>query len=147
MTSPLQEVMSYVGTGNADPILREVRFALGKLIETGETTVIDLGAIPFAAGDERILDRILGEGEVRATLTSMGESRIAETQIAGVWRVDHFDAEGEVQSRFIEITYMPEILRTQKEDAAFALEQLDEKLAERAEERAEAEASVKMGAN
>ncbi|MDU8925768.1 hydrogenase expression/formation C-terminal domain-containing protein [Alisedimentitalea sp. MJ-SS2] len=142
MTSPLQEVMSYVGTGNADPILREIRFALAKLVETGEPTVIDLGAIPFAAGDERILDKVLGRGELQATLTSMGESRIAETGVAGVWRVDHFDADGEVQSRFIEVTYMPEILRTQKEDAAYALARLDEMLNERAEARAQAQSGV-----
>ena len=142
MVSAVQEVMSYVGTGNADPILREVRFALAKLVERGETTVIDLGAIPFAAGDERILDKVLGQGEVHATLNSMGESRIAETGIAGVWRIDHFDGDGEVQSRFIEITYMPEILRTQKEDAAHALEQLDEKLSERKEARAKAQSGA-----
>mgnify|MGYP001154200435 CR=1 FL=1 len=136
MTSPLQEVMSYVGTGNADPILREIRFALTKLVETGEPTVIDLGAIPFAAGDERILDNVLGEGELQAVLNSLGSSRIVETEISGVWRIDHMDDDGEIQSRFIEITYLPDILRTQAEDAAFGLKDLTERLEERAREKA-----------
>jgi hydrogenase-1 operon protein HyaF len=124
--------MSYVGTGNADPILREIRFALAKLVETGETTTIDLGAIPFAAGDERILDGVLGEGEVQAVLSSLGSSRIAETAIGGVWRVDHMDEDGEIESRFIEVTYMPDILCTQEEDAAFGLKELTERLHDRA---------------
>lgn len=131
MTTPLQEVLSYVGTGNADPILREIHHALKNLVETGETTVIDLGAIPFAAGDERILDSVLGEGELYATLNSLGTSYILETDIPGVWRIDHLNDDNEVQSRFIEVTYFPEILRTQKEDAQIGLQALTDRLQER----------------
>ena len=131
MTTPLQEVLSYVGTGNADPILREIHHALKNLVETGETTVIDLGAIPFAAGDERILDSVLVEGELNATLNSLGTSYILETDIPGVWRIDHLNDDNEVQSRFIEVTYFPEILRTQKEDAQIGLQALTDRLQER----------------
>ena len=132
MTNPVKEMLSYVSTGNADPILREIRHALAKLVETGESTTIDLGAIPFAAGDERILDEVLGRGEVQATLTAMGVSHIAETAIAGVWRVDHMNEEDEVQSRFVEVTYCPDILKTQGADAAFGLQQLIARLDARA---------------
>ena len=136
MTSPVKDVLSYVGTGNADPILREIRHALEKLVNTGEATTIDLGAIPFGPGDERILDDVLRQGEVRATLTALGTSHIAETAIPGVWRVDHLNEDGEVQSRFVEVTHCPDILKTQQADAEFGLEQLNARLKEREAARA-----------
>lgn len=129
----MAEILSFVGTGNADPVLREIRHALSQLLEHGTESTIDLGAIPFAGGDERILNEVLGDGEVRATLTTMGESLVQETSIPGVWRVDHFDEKGETQSRFIEVTYMPEILKTQRQDAELGLESLTERLAARDE--------------
>lgn len=132
--SAREELLSHVSTGNARPVLHEIREALARLIETGESTVIDLGAIPFAPGDERLMDEILGHGEVRATLALMGESHVEETGIAGVWRVDHFDGEGETQSRFVEVTWCPDILKTQREDAASGLAALTERLGEPAPE-------------
>lgn len=134
MNSARDELLTHISTGNARPVLHEIRTALEKLIATGEPSVIDLGAIPFAAGDERLMDEILGRGEVRATLSLMGESHVEETGIAGVWRVDHFDGEGETQSRFVEVTWCPDILKTQKEDAASGLAALTERLGERATE-------------
>lgn len=124
----LDDVLSFVATGNALPVLHEIKHALQALLERGEETVIDLGAIPFAPGDERQLGAALGEGEVRALITVLGESRVCETQIPGVWRVDHFDDKGEYQSRFIEVTFMPEILKTQREDAEAGLDLLGERL-------------------
>ena len=128
--SALGELRSHMSTGNARPVLAEIAAALETLIATGETTTIDLGAIPFAAGDERQLDAALGTGEVRATLNVMGESHIGETGIAGVWRIDHFDEAGETQSRFVEVTFMPEILKTQREDAEEGLAMLKARLEE-----------------
>ncbi|MCR4378365.1 MAG: hydrogenase expression/formation protein [Rhodospirillales bacterium] len=120
--------MSFVATGNASPVLHEVKHALIQLLKTGAESVIDLGAIPFAPGDDRVLNEILGIGEVHATLTVMGESHVRETAIPGVWCVDHLDENGEYQSRFIEVTYMPNILKTQREDAERGLETLAERL-------------------
>lgn len=127
-SSSLDDVLSFVATGNAAPLLHEIRHALDALVKTGETAIIDLGAIPFASGDERIVKEVLGTGEVDATLTVMGESHVRETEIPGVWFVDHFDREGNMQSRFIEVTFMPEILKTQSEDAERGLEVLAERL-------------------
>jgi len=124
----MDEVMSFVATGNASPLLHEIRHALAQLIEDGSENIIDLGAIPFAPGDDRILDDILGTGEVHAVLSLQGESHVRETAIPGVWRVDHLDENGEQQSRFIEITFMPDILKTQREDAERGLETLAERL-------------------
>lgn len=127
----LRRAVRDLPTGNALPILSEVLEALGQLVETGKTRVIDLGAIPFTGGDEKIMQEMLGDGEVSAVLNAMGESHIQETAIPGVWRVDHYDLNGEVQARFIEITTMPDILRTQPEDAARGHEMLTERLQDR----------------
>lgn len=127
-TPNLEDILSFVTTGNASPVLHEIKHALTALLEKGETTVIDLGALPFAPGDERLLDEVLGEGEVQATLNVFGKSIVQETGIPGVWRVDHFDENGETQSRFIEITFMPDILKTQSDDAERGLDTLIERL-------------------
>ncbi len=126
----VEQLKSHISTGNARPVLHEIHEALGALIDSGKETTIDLGAIPFAAGDERLLDQILGEGEVRATIAALGQSHVQETGIPGVWRVDHFDQNGDTLSRFVEITYLPDILKTQREDAVEGLETLASRLAE-----------------
>lgn len=124
----MDEVMSFVATGNASPLLHEIKHALTQLINDGTENIIDLGAIPFAPGDDRILEDILGTGEVHAILSLQGESHVRETSIPGVWRVDHLDEAGQQQSRFIEVTFMPDILKTQREDAERGLETLAEHL-------------------
>jgi len=127
-SSEMADVLAFVATGNASPLLHEIKHALGQLLDSGATCTIDLGAIPFAPGDERILKEVLGEGEVHATLAVLGESHVRETSVPGVWWIDHLDESGAVQSRFIEITFMPEILKTQREDAEQGLETLAERL-------------------
>ena len=124
----IDDVMSFVATGNASPVLHEIKHALAELLDSGTESIIDLGAIPFAPGDDRILNGVLGDGEVHAVLSIMGESHVRETSIPGVWRIDHFDDNGEQQSRFIEITFMPDILKTQRDDAERGLATLSERL-------------------
>jgi len=126
----LRTLREHVPTGNAGPVLREIAAALARLVETGDPTTIDLGALPFSAGDEKALDAALGAGEVRATVEALGTSDVTETGIPGVWRIDHFDQAGETLSRFVEITYVPEILMTQRGDAADGLARLEADLAE-----------------
>lgn len=126
----LSELRTHISTGNARPVLTEVLSALDLLLATGTSTTIDLGAIPFAPGDERLLDKVLGIGEVRATLDSIGQSLVHETGVPGVWRVDHLDPQGEPLSRFIEVTFIPEILKTQRADAEDGVARLIERLEE-----------------
>jgi hydrogenase-1 operon protein HyaF len=115
-------------TLNVVPLLHEVRHALERLLETGESTVIDLGSIPLAPGEFEKIDAALGTGEVRAVLESMGASRIYETQFSGVWRVTHHNAVNEVVGRYIEVTRMPEILLAQEADVRVGLDLLTRKL-------------------
>lgn len=115
-------------TWNVKPLLHEVKHALKNLIEHGETSVIDLRSIPLAPGEEDKIINTLGKGEVRCLLDALGPSEIIETQYAGVWLVTHFNDENDIISRFIEITFMPEILRSQSEDVIEAYSKLTDDL-------------------
>ncbi len=117
-------------TWNVQPILHEIRHALAALIETGETRVIDLRSIPLAPGEEQTIIDTLCCGEVHATLNALGPSEIHETRFTGVWLVTHYNEENSVIGRFIEITKIPDILQSQDEDMAIALQQLESELDE-----------------
>ena len=115
-------------TGNALPILHEIRHALRQLADTGEATVLDLRAIPFGPGDEERLFSFLGRGEVSATVDTLGESRVWETGYPAVWVVEHRNPENERIALQIEITDIPGILKTQPGDAVESLALLDDRL-------------------
>lgn len=115
-------------TGNDILILHEIRHALKKLLETGKATTIDLRAIPMAPGEEQKIEEILGEGEISIKLEALGPSEIIETATAGVWLITHFNVEREVVGKFIEITRIPSLAESQKEDIEKGLLQLEAKL-------------------
>lgn len=114
--------------GNALPILHEIRHGLHRLSETGEATIIDLRAIPFGPGDEERLLALLGRGEVEAHLDALGPTRVWESAFPGVWVVDHRNAQDERLVLHIEVSSVPEILRSQVEDVADALTRLDARI-------------------
>ena len=115
-------------TWNVKPILHEIRHALEELLESGETTIIDLRSIPLAPGEEETIIKTLGKGEINAQLKALGPSDIYETRYAGVWMITHYNENESVVSRFIEITDLPAILKSQREDMTGALEELTEEL-------------------
>lgn len=115
-------------THNVQPLMHEIRHAVQALLDTGETTVIDLRSLPLAPGELEVIETTLGRGEVNAVLDAMGPSEISETVFPGVWLVRHFNADKQVMGVFVEITCMPSLLLSQNEDIADGLRQLDEKL-------------------
>ena len=125
---PIQAEDAAASHGNALPLLHEIRHALQRLLEHGEETVIDLRSIPMGPGDERQFARALGTGEVRADLETMGPSTVRETAFAGVWLVTHRNPDGEIVSRFVEITRVPAILMSQGADIRAGLERLKTQL-------------------
>ena len=120
-------------TQNVKPLLHEIKHALDNLIETGQTSIIDLRSIPLAPGEEDKILSTLGQGEVLAKLNALGLSEVIETQYAGVWLVTHYNDENTIISRFIEVTTMPEILCSQTEDIMKAYSSLSLDLAENQE--------------
>lgn len=112
-------------TGNLIPLLHEIRHALERWRQDGHTHVIDLRALPMSPDEEHRLLHLLGEGEVHASLTALGNSDVAETAFAGVWRVAHYNHDEVLVGHFIEICPAPEILKSHPDDAAMALAELD----------------------
>lgn len=115
-------------TWNVQPILHEVRHGLKRLLDSAETSIIDLRSIPLAPGEEDKVIEALGYGEIYVNLNALGVSEVYETQYQGVWLVTHFNAEKNIIARFIDITYIPDILKSQREDMKLSLEQLQQQL-------------------
>jgi hydrogenase-1 operon protein HyaF len=117
-----------VPTGNVTPLLHEIRHALARWLHDGTAHAIDLHGIPMGPGEEEQLLATLGEGEVSARLDALGTSEIVETTFPGVWLVTHYNDEQVAVGRYIEICHIPDILKSQAEDATTALRHLDELL-------------------
>jgi hydrogenase-1 operon protein HyaF len=118
-------VSTELSSGNVPPLLHEIRHALAALVRSGVSSIIDLQGIPLAPGEPEKILKLLGEGEVRAEIQSLGKSEIRESGYPGVWLVTHRDEQGDVKARFIEITRMPQILESQDADIADALARLE----------------------
>lgn len=111
-------------TFNVQPLLHEIRHALQTYIDTGEKSIIDLRSIPLAPGEEEKIINTLGRGEVIAKLDVLGPSECYETRYAGVWVVTHHNDDNNIIGRFIEVTDVPNILKSQDEDIVDALNAL-----------------------
>ncbi|MDH3614451.1 MAG: hydrogenase expression/formation protein [Gammaproteobacteria bacterium] len=121
-------VNTEVVTGNVEPLLHEVRHALKRLANGEDGTVIDLRSLPLAPGEEEQIEAALGQGEVRAELNALGPSLVQETSYPGVWLVTHRNAEQAVVGRFIEVTDMPELLKSQQADIEYGINRLENEL-------------------
>lgn len=117
-------------THNVVPVLHEIRHALQTLRDGGEPTIIDLTAMPFAPGDEDRLLAALGEGEVNATVSAIGDSLLRETAYSGVWLVEHRTPDDVRIALHVEVAEVPFLLRTPKEDMDDALRRLSGRLEE-----------------
>jgi len=112
-------------TGNAPPLLREISELLRRLLETGETAAIDLSALPLTLADLDWLSVKLGEGEIAVTLQASGESTLNETACPGVWWVTHHNEQGAVTSQFIEVAFVPELVKAHPQDVEIGREYLE----------------------
>ncbi|MHB8622669.1 MAG: hydrogenase expression/formation C-terminal domain-containing protein [Sulfuricaulis sp.] len=119
---------SGVLSGNAEPLLYEIESLLNDLVESGKSSIIDLLGLPLVPGDYEKLKEILGQGEVNATLDAMGPTYVRETAVHGVWWVTHHNSDNVIVADFIEVTYIPEILRTHPVDARMGLDILRSRL-------------------
>ena len=110
------EIEGRLRTENLGPLLRQLEQALEDLLATGESTVVDLGAMPFSRQDEEDLRAQLGHGEVSATLNAFGPTLIEETALPGVWLIEHRDADDRRLTLQLEVARLPSILVTPEED-------------------------------
>jgi hydrogenase-1 operon protein HyaF len=112
-------------TGNAPPLLRELVDQVKRLLDTGETSAIDLSALPLTPADLDWLHEKLGEGEIAVTLQASGESTLNETACSGVWWVTHHNEQGAVTSQFLEVAFVPELVKAHPLDVALGQENLE----------------------
>ena len=115
-------------TGNVEPLMHEIRHALKRLAAGGESTVIDLQSLPLAPGEDERIEEALGRGEVSAELNALGQSLIQETAYPGEWLVTHRNNENAVVGRFIEVTRIPELLKSQQTDIEHGINRLENEL-------------------
>lgn len=112
-------------SGNAPPLLRELLDRVRCLLGSGESSSIDLSALPLTPADLDWLRDKLGQGEVRVTLDAQGESTLDETACPGVWWVTHRNEQGAVIAQFLEVAFVPELVRAQAEDVQIGSEYLE----------------------
>ena len=121
-------------TGNLLPLLHELRHALRRFTDAGTSHTIDLSSLPMAPEEQRQLQRILGEGEVRASLQALGSSNIAETAIPGIWSITHYNGDEKIVGRFLEVTDCPSLLKSQHQDLADGIDRLEQLILEQSPE-------------
>ncbi len=109
-----------------DSLISEIEHLLNQLANRGESGAIDLRSLPMSTEDRAELEAFLGEGEVEARLTTAGGSEVRETKYPGVWWIRHQGADGRTSSEIIEITLMPEIMKTHVDDLPGGLNRLRE---------------------
>ncbi len=120
--------VEYDRISKVQPVLHEIHQALSTLLAENTSTSIDLTSLPFSPEELDALLTFLGKGEVEAQLRSLGDSMFWETQYAGVWIVEHYNSNQELMNRYVEITWIPEMLMAYSEDIQASIEQLHVKL-------------------
>jgi hydrogenase-1 operon protein HyaF len=116
-------------SGNVELLLHEIGHALERLMESEKSSIIDLRGVPLAPGEEERILEFLGTGEVRAELDAGGPSTVNESRFAGVWIVTHHDPAGDIIGRLIEITFVPDIMRSQAVEMRESRERIARELA------------------
>jgi len=112
-------------TGNAPPLLRELAEQVKRLLASGESSAIDLSALPLTPADLDWLREKLGTGEIRVTLQANGESTLNETACPGIWWVTHHNEQGAVTSQLIEVALVPELVKAHPQDVQIGYEYLE----------------------
>ena len=114
---------------NAPALLQEIAAALDVLLLSGRRHCIDLGSLPLSSADRDLLRETLGTGEVRMELEALGNSRIEETGVPGVWWVRHFSEDGILLTESLEVCHVPEIVPADTTDIAIGLRRLRQRIA------------------
>jgi len=114
---------------NAPALLQEIASALDVLLLSGRRHCIDLGSLPLSPADRDLLRETLGTGEVRMELEALGNSRIEETGVPGVWWVRHSSEDGILLTESLEVCHVPEIVPADTTDIAIGLRRLRQHIA------------------
>ena len=120
----------------AKTLLHEVQAMLKTLLDTGQNGTLDLRALPALGEDGyQFLKEKLGLGEVSARIQTFGRSEIQETAFPGIWWVAHYNQDDDILTELIEVNFLPELLKSPRDDMVFGQLRLDELLIELAEQK------------
>jgi HupH hydrogenase expression protein len=117
--------------GGVEAILSELVSLLERLADGNSPGSIDLRSLPMSPLDRALLQRVLGDGEVQATVNARGLSKVHETRFSGVWWIEHFDQEGESVAEFIEVSRVPDILASAPDEIAADARELRARITDR----------------
>jgi len=131
------------GLGGAmGAILSELATLLDGLLNAEAPGTIDLRSLPLSPPDRAELLRVLGQGEVQATVNAEGLSMLRETGVSGVWWVEHFDPRGELIAELLEVTRVPQLLASASDEILAGARALRARITMAAAPRAEGERHV-----
>lgn len=112
-------------SGNAPPLLHELLAMGRRLLADGESSAIDLAALPLTPADLDWLREQLGQGEIAVTLQANGESTLEETGCPGIWWITHRNEQGAVTTQLLEVAFVPELVQAHPQDVQRGLEYLE----------------------
>jgi hydrogenase-1 operon protein HyaF len=113
----------------ATQVLRQIQRLLARFLETGEPGTIDLRAQPHMEPETyRHLRQALMTGEVTALVDADIKVEVTETQYSGVWWLTHRNADSEIVTEVLDITLIPDILKTHVAEMRAGLKRLDQAL-------------------
>lgn len=115
-------------TGMAHALLREIADHLAVLDSTGAAGAIDLSSLPMNNADIEELKALLGRGEVEVGVDTVGRSEFYETTYTGVWWASHYGDDGSKLTERIEITAVPEMIKSHPDDIRNAHQRLRDAL-------------------
>lgn len=124
---PIRVIDSQPSTGAilAKTLLSEIHSMLLNLLETGKTSRLDLRALPSLGSEGyEFLKYQLGLGEIKASIESFGRSDVYETAYSGIWFIDHFNQDDELYTEQIEVSFLPEILKSHFDDVRLSATKL-----------------------
>jgi hydrogenase-1 operon protein HyaF len=117
-------------------ILGELAQSVNRLVTTGEKSVIDLRVRGQGLSPDEMqpLRTRLGKGEVSARFVGNGHIDIEETAYPGIWWMSYFDANAQLETQQIEVSWFPTLLKAQTPDVKKGAERLAVELAALAEQ-------------
>lgn len=124
------EVNEHGVTDNVRALLAEISTMLTELINHSKSDSLDIRSLPLLPGEYEAIKTILGEGEIKASFDSLGPTHIYETGLAGVWWVRHDNEDEECVAEMIEITRIPEILKSPLNEIEISKSALQQQLQE-----------------
>jgi len=105
----IPEAEEIAGRDEAIALLRQMHALLCRYRVDQPAVVLPLDGL-----DEHnlaLIDQVLGNGEVSAMYHGAVKVQIQESVLAGLWRVQHLGADGEVQRDTVEIAAIPGLIR------------------------------------